>query len=47
MVIAIGFTIRLFQRLDRAAGIALYPYFAWVVFATVLNATIVWLNPGT
>ena len=47
MVIALGFTIRLFQRLDRAAGIALYPYFAWVVFATVLNAAIVWLNPGT
>ncbi|MCU0818338.1 MAG: tryptophan-rich sensory protein [Beijerinckiaceae bacterium] len=46
MLIAIGITIRYFQRLDRAAGIALYPYFAWVTFATVLNATIVWLNPG-
>lgn len=46
MLIAIGLTIRLFQRLDRAAGIALYPYFGWVAFATVLNAAIVWLNPG-
>ncbi len=46
MLIAIGLTIRYFQRLDRAAGIALYPYFAWVAFATFLNATIVYLNPG-
>ncbi len=46
MLIAIGITIRQFQRLDRAAGIALYPYFAWVAFATFLNATIVYLNPG-
>lgn len=46
LLLAIGITIRLFLRLDRAAGYALYPYFAWVAFATVLNGAIVWLNPG-
>jgi translocator protein len=47
MLIAIGLTIRHFRQLDRAAGMALYPYFAWVAFATLLNATIVYLNPGS
>lgn len=45
LLVAIGLTIRLFVRLDRAAGYALYPYFAWVAFATLLNASIVYLNP--
>lgn len=44
LLIAIAFTIRAFVTIDRAAGWALYPYLAWVGFATVLNAAIVFLN---
>jgi len=35
-----------FLRLRRAAGLLLVPYLAWLVFATMLNATIEDLNPG-
>ncbi|HEV2596628.1 MAG TPA: TspO/MBR family protein [Sphingomicrobium sp.] len=35
-----------FLRLRKAAGLLLIPYLAWLVFATVLNATIEELNPG-
>jgi len=38
-------TIRAFLPIDRAAGYALYPYFAWVAFASLLNAAIVVMNP--
>lgn len=34
-----------FLRLRRAAGLLLIPYLAWLVFATMLNATIEDLNP--
>jgi tryptophan-rich sensory protein len=37
-------TARAFSVIDRAAGWLLVPYAAWVSFATVLNAAIVWLN---
>jgi translocator protein len=35
-----------FLRLRRAAGLLMIPYLAWLVFATILNATIEDLNPG-
>lgn len=35
-----------FLRLDRAAGLLMIPYLAWLVFAATLNATIEKLNPG-
>lgn len=41
---AITGTIRAFWLLDRWAALALAPYLAWVGFAAVLNAAIVWLN---
>jgi benzodiazapine receptor len=37
-------TIAAFWRLDRAAGWCLVPLAAWVAFASVLNASIWWLN---
>ena len=45
---AIVWTQRAFARVDRVAGWLFLPYLAWVSFATVLNATIWWLNraPG-
>lgn len=33
-----------FKKIDRVAGMLLIPYLAWVAFATVLNASIWWLN---
>jgi benzodiazapine receptor len=44
LLIAIALTIRAFVKIDRAAGWALYPYLVWVGFATLLNASIVFLN---
>lgn len=37
-------TAWLFARADRAAGLLLAPYLAWVAFAALLNASIVGLN---
>jgi tryptophan-rich sensory protein len=42
--LAIGVTIRLFWVVVPAAGALLLPYLAWVSFATVLNASLWWLN---
>ena len=42
--LAIGVTIRLFWVVVPAAGVLLLPYLAWVSFATVLNASLWWLN---
>lgn len=42
--ISILLTIRAFTRLDRLAGMILWPYLAWVSFATLLNASILVLN---
>lgn len=39
-------TIRAFYRIDRIAAFCLLPLAAWVAFATALNASIWWLNPG-
>ena len=35
-----------FLRLQKAAGLLLIPYLAWLVFAATLNSTIERLNPG-
>jgi len=42
--LAIIATIGLFWRVTPAAGMLLLPYLAWVSFATVLNASLWWLN---
>ncbi len=42
--IAIGITTVLFWRVTPAAGGLLLPYWGWVSFATVLNASLWWLN---
>jgi tryptophan-rich sensory protein len=33
-----------FGKIDKIAGYLFLPYLAWVSFATVLNASIWWLN---
>lgn len=38
-------TIVLFRRRDVTAAWLMVPYLAWVAFATVLNASLFWLNP--
>jgi tryptophan-rich sensory protein len=43
---AIVATIVVFARARPLAAWLLVPYLLWVSFATVLNAAIVWLNPG-
>ncbi len=45
LLILVAMTIRLFLRIDRAAGLILIPYFLWVAFATALNFSIWRLNP--
>lgn len=42
--IAILLTIAVFRRADSLAAWLLAPYLAWVSFAAVLNAAILWLN---
>ena len=42
--LAIGVTIWAFWRVTPTAGALLLPYWAWVSFATVLNASLWWLN---
>jgi translocator protein len=37
-------TVVAFYRINKAAGLLLVPYLAWVTFATALNAAIVDLN---
>jgi len=41
---AIGITTLLFWRAVPSAGALLLPYWMWVSFATVLNASLWWLN---
>ena len=40
----IGATILFFVRVDRLAAFLLMPYWAWVTFATALNAVYFYLN---
>lgn len=42
--IAIGATVFLFWRVAPLPGALLLPYWGWVSFATVLNASLWWLN---
>lgn len=44
LVAAIVATVHAFLAVDRIAGGALVPYLGWVAFATLLNASIWWLN---
>ena len=41
---AIGGTILLFKRVDPVAAWLLAPYWLWVSFASLLNASLWWLN---
>jgi len=38
-------TIKSFGNISKTSAILLYPYLAWVSFATILNLSIVILNP--
>jgi len=44
LLILIERTIYWFQLVDKKAAILLYPYLAWVSFATLLNGAILYLN---
>jgi tryptophan-rich sensory protein len=37
-------TVKWFRAIDKLSAQILYPYFIWVIFATLLNAGIVFLN---
>ena len=37
-------TYNQFKKIDKIAGLLMIPYLAWVSFATLLNASIWWLN---
>lgn len=37
-------TIAAFAKVDKTASYFLYPYLAWVSFATILNFSVWWLN---
>lgn len=39
-------TAAVFSRTSRTAALLLIPYWAWVAFATALNASVWWLNRG-
>lgn len=43
---AIGVNAVLFWRIDRWAGMLLVPYLIWVAYATLLTASLWWLNAG-
>lgn len=43
--ILIFLTIIYFQKINKLAAYLLYPYLAWVFFATILNFTLFLLNP--
>ncbi len=45
--LAIAATSVLFWRVATVAGALMVPYLLWVSFATVLNASIWWLNRGS
>jgi len=40
----ISLTVAIFAKVSRLGAWLLVPYLTWVSFATVLNATIVYLN---
>lgn len=44
LLILVFLTIKQFSRIDKLSGMLLYPYLMWLCFATLLNASIVYLN---
>lgn len=44
LLIFIIFTIRAFSKINQTASKLLWPYLAWVSFASILNAAIFYLN---
>lgn len=44
MAVAVAAFIALTWRSDRLVALLFVPYFAWVSFASLLNASILWLN---
>lgn len=44
LAVSIILTIKAFSRVNKTAAYLLYPYIAWVSFATILNLSIVALN---
>lgn len=44
LIILIIYTIKLFKPINRMSSWLLYPYLAWVSFATILNLSIILLN---
>lgn len=44
LVTVLAATVHAFLAVDRIAGGVLVPYLGWVAFATLLNASIWWLN---
>lgn len=44
--IAVFLTIRSFYKVNKLSGNLLIPYILWITFATVLNLSIVILNPS-
>lgn len=44
LLIALSLTLFFFWKISKKAFYILFPYFVWVCFATVLNASIVFLN---
>ena len=45
MVVTAAVLMQMFLRLHRTAGLLWIPYFAWISYATWLNAGILLLNP--
>ncbi len=45
LVVLLGLCIWRFKPINRWAALLLIPYFLWVLFAGVLNASMVYLNP--
>lgn len=44
LLVMIAYLIKIFSKIDKRAGRLLYPYIAWVSFATLLNSAIFILN---
>ncbi len=43
--VSIFLTIKAFSKINKLASNLLYPYLSWVTFATILNLSLVLLNP--
>ena len=43
---AVLLAVIFFYKIKKLAGILLIPYLVWLLFATYLNAYIIWLNPN-